>query len=82
MPKQLGVPNTGPELRKLVCDEAFSGIPLITISDQLDRPLPTIQSIVKRGKERGHNEDNPRSGRPSKINDRALHQLNRHVTHN
>jgi len=45
-------------------------------------PLQTIQTIVKRGRERDHYEDNPRLGRPPKINDRALRHLNHHVTCN
>ena len=82
MPRPAGTCNTTPALQELICTRASLGIPLHQIADDVLHPLQTIQDIVKRGKERGHPIDNPRSGRPSKINDQALRHLNPHVLHN
>src|SRR5436190_3012309 len=82
MPKQLGTHNTTPELRELICRRASLGVPLHQIANDFMHPLRTIQTIVKRGREQDHYEDNPRLGRPPKINDRALCHLNHHVTCN
>ena len=82
MPKSVGTPNTGSELRQLICEKARNGQRLSQIALEVKRPLRTIQSIVKRNSERGHNEDLPRSGRPSKFTERDLRHLKLNVESN
>jgi transposase len=76
MPRRLGSQETTPKLRKSICEQAAAGQPLSQIAIQFHCPLRTVQVIVKRGAERGHNENEPRIGRPSKIDDRGLRHLN------
>jgi transposase len=76
MPKQPGSRETTPQLRRHICERAFAGQPLPEIALEFLCPLCTVQSIVKRGTERGNHENTPRSGRPSKIDDKALRYLN------
>ena len=80
MPKVLGCPETSAELRALVCQQASTSVPLSQISLFLNRPLRTIQSIVKRGAERGHHMNAPRTGRHPILDERALRRLHRCVT--
>ena len=72
MPKTAGSHETSPELRKIICDNAFFGTPLREIAHFTNISVRTIQSIVARGTERGHNENAPRSGRPPKLNESDL----------
>jgi transposase len=81
MPKALGCRETSAELRELICQKAATGTPLSQITFFFNRPLRTIQSIVKRSTERGDYENAPRSGRPPKLTDRALRRLSLSVTH-
>jgi transposase len=73
MPKSAGTRETSPELQKIICDNASAGTPLREISHFTNLPLRTVQSIVSRGAERGHHENAARSGRQSKLDERALH---------
>jgi hypothetical protein len=75
MPKCLGSRETTPQLRKSICEQATQGQPLSQIAVQFHLPLRTVQSIVKRGAERGHNKNKPRTGRPCKIGNRGLQHL-------
>src|SRR6202789_817102 len=79
MPKQLGSHETTPQLRKSMCEQASTGQPLSQIAREFHCPLRTVQVIVKRGAERGHNENEPRTGRPPKINNRGLRHLNLNI---
>jgi hypothetical protein len=79
MPKQLGSHETTPQLRKSICEQAAAGQQLSQIATKFHYPLCTVQAIVKRGAERGHNENEPRMGRPSKINNRGLRHLNLNI---
>jgi transposase len=72
MPKSAGTRETTPQLRKIICDNASAGRPLREIADFTDLSLRTVQSIVSRGVKRGHHENAPRSGRPSKLDNRTL----------
>jgi transposase len=82
MPKRLGSRETTPELRKQICEQASNGKPLAQIAHEFFCPLRTVQAIVKRGLERGSHENGQRSGRPSKIDDRALRHLEISVLQN
>jgi transposase len=75
MPKALGEHNTAPALRALICDKASAGVPLPEIAIFTNVSLRTIQRILKNHKEWGYDEDAPRSGRPKKMDDRALRHL-------
>lgn len=75
MTKQLGSKNTNPHLQSLICNMAHSGIPTSQIALDLKCSQHTVQEILRRGKERGFYEDAPRSGRPSKLSDRAIRHL-------
>jgi transposase len=79
MPKSAGTHETTPQLRKIICDNASAGKPLRDIADFTNIPLRTVQSIVLRGSKRGHNENAPRSGRPSKLDDRTLRHAKIHI---
>ena len=80
MPKALGCRETSAELRELICQQAAAGTPLSQIAFFFNRPLRSIQSIVKRSTERGDYENAPRSGRPPKLTDRALRRLSLSVS--
>jgi transposase len=75
MPKVLGSRETTPQLRKSICQQAAQGHPLSQIAINFHLPVHTVQSIVKRGAERGYNENEPRIGRPRKIDHRSLRHL-------
>jgi transposase len=75
MPKVLGSRETTPQLRKSICQQAAQGHPLSQIAINFHLPVRTVQSIVKRGAERGYNENEPRIGRPRKIDHRSLRHL-------
>ena len=75
MPKVLGSRETTPQLCKSICEQAAQGQPLSQIATYFHLPLRTVQSIVKRGAERGYNENEPRIGRPRKIDGQALRHL-------
>jgi len=79
MPKQLGSYETSPQLRKSICEQASEGRIPSQIAMQFHTHLRTVQAIVKRGAERGHNENEPHTGRPSKINNRGLRHLNLNI---
>ena len=79
MPKRLGSHETTPQLRKSICEQASTGQPLSQVAVEFHMPLRTVQAIVKRGAERGHNENEPRTGRPSKISNRGLRHLNHDI---
>jgi hypothetical protein len=72
MPKTIGRSNTGPELHELIYEKSILSQPLSQIALELNCPLCTIQSIVKRRVERGHNGDSPRSGRPTKLTEHDI----------
>jgi transposase len=76
MPKAQGTHNTAPNLRSLICSKAEAGVPLPEIADFTGVSLRTVQRLLKNHKERGYDEDAPRSGRPSKLDDRSLRHLN------
>src|SRR5258708_5707805 len=80
MPKAPGCRETSAELRKLICQQASAGTPLSQIAFFFDRPLRTVQSIIKRSTERGDYENAPRSGRPPKLTERALRRLSLSVS--
>jgi len=80
MPKAPGCRETSAELRKLICQQASAGTPLSQITFFFDRPLCTVQSIVKRSTECGDYENAPRSGRPPKLTERALRRLSLSVS--
>ena len=81
MPKALGCREISAELRGLICQQAAAGTPLSSNRFLLNRPLHTIQSIVKRStNERSDYENAPRSGRPPKLTDRALRCLSLSVS--
>ena len=75
MPKVLGSRETTPQLHKSICEQAAQGQPLSQIATYFHLPLHTVQSIVKRGAERGYNENEPQIGRPQKIDGQALRHL-------
>jgi transposase len=79
MSKQLGSHETSPQLRKSICEQASAGQILSQIAMQFHTPLRTVQAIVKRGAERGHNKNEPRMGRPSKIKNRGLQHVNLNI---
>jgi hypothetical protein len=79
MPKTLGSRETTPQLRKSICDQAAQGQPLSQIAIHFHLPIRTVQSIVQRGAERGHNENEPRVGRPRIIGNRGLRHLNLNI---
>ena len=82
MPKLVGTENTHLILRSLICHHSQNGIPPPEIANLTGVHLRTVQRIVKNYKERGYYEDAPRSGRPPKLDQRAIRHLNRHVDHN
>ena len=75
MPKSQGSHETTPQLRQLICENALAGVPLSHLAHIFNCPLRTIQSIVKRRAEQGDYENAPRSGRPLKLNERAVQHL-------
>ena len=79
MPKQLGARNTTPAERLAIIHMAKSLVPLAEIANSFNRPLRTVQQVLKNHKDRGHVEDLPRSGRPTKINDRAIRHLKKFI---
>src|ERR1700738_4749533 len=79
MPKLLGTKNTTPEIHSLVCQLALGGTPLPEIANSCQITLRTTQPILKNYKERGYNCDASRSGRPPKLDQRALRHLSLHL---
>ena len=79
MPKQLGRRNLTPEERRLVVSLADSAYPRDVIAEQFNCSVRTVYQILQNHKSRDTFEDLPRSGRPFKINDRALCHLDRHM---
>jgi transposase len=75
MPKAPGTHNTAPALRSLICSKAADNVSLPEIANFANVTVRTIQRILKNHDERGYDEDAPRSGRPSKLDDRALRHL-------
>ena len=76
MPKTKGKENTSPELRALIYTNYNEGMSSSDLAAIFHTTPRTIQRIIKNYQERGHHEDTPRSGRPSKLNDRAIRHLN------
>ena len=79
MPKQLGRRNLTPEERRLVVSLADSAYPCDIIAKQFNCSVKTVYQILQNHKTRDTFENLPRSGRPFKINNRALHYLDRHM---
>ena len=79
MPKTLGSRETTPQLRKSICEKASQGQPLSKIALFFRLSPRTVQSIVKRSAEKGDYENEPRTGRPRKINDRSLRHLSLNI---
>ena len=79
MLKQLGRRNLTPEERRLVVSLADSAYPCDVIAEQFNCSVRTVYQILQNHKSRDTFEDLPRSGRPFKINDRALRHLDRHM---
>ena len=72
MPKSQGSHKTTPQLQQLICENALAGVPLSHLAHIFNRPLQTIQSIVKGRAERGDYKNAPQSGCPLKLNERAV----------
>ena len=79
MPKQLKRRNLTPEEQRLVVSLANSAYPCDVIAEQFNCSVRTVYQILQNHKTRDTFEDLPRSGRPFKINDRALRYLDRHI---
>jgi len=79
MPKTLGSRETTPQLRKSICEKASQGQALSKIALLFHLSLRTVQSIVKRSAEKGDYENEPRTGRPGKIDNRSLRHLSLNV---
>jgi transposase len=75
MPKSSGSHNTTPELRSVIFGMAEAGIPPSEIANFGNITIRTVQRILKNYKDRGHHDDTPRSGRPPKLDDRAIRHL-------
>ena len=75
MPKQLGSHNTSSTLRAFMVEQAEAGTTLPEIARFANVTLWTVQCVLKNHKEHGSTEDHPRSGRPSKVDDRTLRHL-------
>ena len=77
-----GRSETTPLIRQLICEQAQAGIPLSQLALVFQHPLHTIQHIVKTQVNTADYENAPRTGRPQKINERALRHLSRIIHHN
>lgn len=75
MTKLLGSHNTTPAERLAICKMAEAGVDQAKIAETMDRPPRTIRRIIHNSVARGHNEDLPRSGRPHKIDARAMRHI-------
>ena len=75
MPESQGCHETTPQLWQLICENALAGVPLSYLASIFNRPLRTIQVIVKRRAKQGDYENAPQSGRPPKLNERAVWHL-------
>jgi transposase len=82
MPKLVGTKNTHPDLRSLIYNHAQSGTSLPEIANLYGVHLRTVQRILKNYQERGYHIDAPRSGRPPRLDQRAIRHLNHHVERN
>jgi transposase len=76
MPKIFGSHHTDPAIRALISDLAATGLLLSEIASLVNVSISTVQRSIKHGKERGHHQDAPRSGRPPKLDERSLRHLN------
>ena len=79
MPKQLGRRNLTLEECRLVVSLADSAYPHDVIAEQFNCSVRTVYQILQNHKSRDTFEDLLRSGRSFKINNRALHHLDRHI---
>ena len=79
MPKTLGSRETTPQLCKSICEKASQGQPLSKIALFFHLSPRTVQSIIKRSAEKGNYKNEPRTGRPRKINDRSLRHLSLNI---
>ena len=75
MPKTPGKENTTPQLCALICSKYDEGISSSDIAAFLNTTTCTVQRVIKNYQERGHHNDAARSGRPPKLNDRAIRHL-------
>jgi transposase len=75
MPKIPGAHNTTLSIWVLIINKAEAGLPHSEIANFINCSTRTIDHILKHAKERGHNEDAPNSGRPSKVNDRTIRHI-------
>jgi len=81
MPRCPGSVELPLQLREAICIKASTGCKLSELAADLQCPLRTIQDIVRRGNQRGHNENMPRTGRPRKLNQRAIRHTHIIVEH-
>jgi transposase len=75
MPKQVGSHNTHPTLHALIIEKVEAGLPLSEIAEFSNCSIWTVQCILQHYQERGHHNENPRSGRPPKLNERSIRHL-------
>ena len=75
MPKTIGKENTSPQLRALIVSRHEEGMSNSDIASFVGITTHTIQRILKNYQERGHHDDAPRSGRPSKLTGRDMRRI-------
>jgi transposase len=75
MPKITGKENTTPQLCALIYSKHQEGMTTGDIATFVNAHPQTIQRIIKNYNERGHHDDAPRTGRPHKLDERALRHI-------
>ena len=75
MPKAPRTSNSTPEIRALIYKKSKENIPVREIANFAGITRQAVYQIVKNYNARGHFNDAPRSGRPSKLDDRSLRHL-------
>ena len=58
---------------------ATLGHQLLQIAIKFHWPLHTVQAVIRRKAKRGHNENEPHTERPLKINNQELRHLNLNI---
>lgn len=78
----MGSKDLPKQVRDKVVERYTSGEGYKNISKALKMPLRTVKTIIKKWKVYGTTYSQPKSGRPSKLNDRERRQLVREATWN